>query len=262
MGKFFETVPENLAKWVLEQKLFWVATAPLSSTGHVNVSPKGGADFGLLDDKTFWYMDFTGSGNETISHLYEPDNGRITVMFNAFDGPPRIVRFFGHGRVLERRGHVAGDGRAFDEFVKKHDVPVIDSSRSIIIVDIHQVNSSCGYNVPYYEFKSFRTALHSTFSARAEKYNNGVEKEARERYWAFKNAYSLDGLPGMQVGFEVGKKEHIAPIEKMVGPMAQRRYHRDRRFSVWHLLFVAALSAVLTAFWPVLFALLREHIPA
>ena len=65
----------------------------------VNVSPKGGKYFGLIDDKTFWYMDLSGSGNETISHLHEPNNGRITIMFNAFDGPPRIVRLWGKGSL-------------------------------------------------------------------------------------------------------------------------------------------------------------------
>ncbi|KAF5012195.1 hypothetical protein F66182_15282, partial [Fusarium sp. NRRL 66182] len=90
MGKFYETIPETLYTWILTQKIFWVATAPLSGTGHVNVSPKGGPYFGLLDNKTFWYLDMTGSGSETISHIYEPGNGRVTIMFNAFEGPPRI----------------------------------------------------------------------------------------------------------------------------------------------------------------------------
>lgn len=97
MGAFYETIPKSLIQWILEQKVFWVATAPLSGAGHVNVSPKGGEDFGVLDDRTFWYMDLTGSGNETISHLLEPGNGRITIQLNAFDGPPKIVRLYGHG---------------------------------------------------------------------------------------------------------------------------------------------------------------------
>ena len=84
MGAFYEEIPENIYKWILQQKMFWVATAPLAGAGHVNVSPKGGEYFGLIDDKTFWYHDLTGSGNETISHLWEPGNGRITIMFSAF----------------------------------------------------------------------------------------------------------------------------------------------------------------------------------
>lgn len=97
MGKFYETVPEHIAEWTSQQNVFWVASAPLSSSGHVNVSPKGGKEFGLLDEKTFWYGDLTGSGIETASHLHETGNGRIVIMFNAFDGAPRIVRFWGKG---------------------------------------------------------------------------------------------------------------------------------------------------------------------
>jgi hypothetical protein len=95
MGVFYETIPQSLIDWIREQKVFWVATAPLSKAGHINVSPKGGQYFGVIDEKTFWYHDLSGSGNETISHLYE--NGRITIMLNAFEGAPKIVRLWGYG---------------------------------------------------------------------------------------------------------------------------------------------------------------------
>ena len=97
MGVFYETIPGSLINWIREQRVFWVATAPLSSSGHVNVSPKGGQYFGVIDEKTFWYQDLTGSGNETISHLLEARNGRITIMFSAFEGAPKIVRLWGQG---------------------------------------------------------------------------------------------------------------------------------------------------------------------
>lgn len=99
MGVFYEEIPKSLIPWILQQKLLYVSTAPLSGSGHVNVSPKGGPYFGVLDQKTFWYMDLTGSGNETISHLIEPGNGRITIMFNAFEGPPKIIRLWGKGKA-------------------------------------------------------------------------------------------------------------------------------------------------------------------
>jgi len=175
MGQFFETIPDQAVAWILEQKIFWVATAPLSPSGHVNVSPKGGAYFGVLDNRTFWYMDLTGSGNETISHLYEPDNARITVMFSAFEGPPRIVRLFGHGRALEN------GTPAFADFVKKHDVKTIPGSRAIIIVDIHQVAGSCGFSVPYFDFKDYRNTLNETFAKRVERYEQGKSPESMER---------------------------------------------------------------------------------
>lgn len=99
MGHFYETIPENIYNWILEQKMLFVSTAPLAASGHVNVSPKGGQYFGLIDDKTFWYMDLSGSGCETISHLKE--NGRITVMFCGFLGAPRIVRLWGFGELFQ-----------------------------------------------------------------------------------------------------------------------------------------------------------------
>ena len=105
MGVFYETIPSRLQNWCRDQKVFWVATAPLSGNGHVNVSPKGGQYFGIPDESTFWYMDLTGSGNETISHLHERGNGRITIMFNAFEGPPQIVRFWGKG-MFELKGKI------------------------------------------------------------------------------------------------------------------------------------------------------------
>lgn len=175
MGQFFEAIPESLIKWILAQKVFWVATAPLSSSGHVNVSPKGGGHFGVIDTKTFWYLDLTGSGNETISHLYEPNNGRITVMFNAFEGPPRIVRLFGHGRVLEN------GTPGFQTFVKKHEVKLLPGARAIILVNIHQAASSCGFSVPFFEFKEWRTTLDEHFAKRVDKYEKGDPKESMER---------------------------------------------------------------------------------
>lgn len=262
MGQFFEAVPGFIAAWALKQQVFWVATAPLSESGHVNISPKGGLYFGLINDKTFWYMDLTGSGSETISHLYEPGNGRITVLFNAFEGPPRILRLFGHGRVLE---HATP---AFDDFVKKHDVKTIPGARAIVLVDIHQVGTSCGYSVPYFDFKAYRNTLNEFFAKRVDKAVKGETDESMEkcgphlcfssltpltsdapRYWAFKNAWSMDGLPAMHVAQKTGKEQGIAPMSKMVGPLAPQPglYRRDRRFGAHHLVLVAILSALFTS---------------
>jgi Pyridoxamine 5'-phosphate oxidase len=176
MGVFYESIPHSLFNWILAQKVFWVATAPLSGSGHVNVSPKGGPDFfGLLDEKTFWYLDMTGSGSETMSHIYEPGNGRITIQFNAFEGPPRIVRLWGKGRVLEN------GGPEFDQFVERYSVQLVPGTRSIILVDIHQVGSSCGFSVPLYEFKDYRTVLVDYHVKKERKYKAGNEKESLPR---------------------------------------------------------------------------------
>ncbi|KAG9796317.1 hypothetical protein KCU88_g278, partial [Aureobasidium melanogenum] len=215
MGVFYETLPPSLVPWLLDQKVYWIASAPLSGDGHVNLSPKGTYDkggpyFGVIkeplpngtkadrtndqasatdkaasespsdEDKNvvirkFWYMDLTGSGIETTSHLHEPGNGRITVMFMAFTGPPRILRIFGKGTVLEY-------GTAeFNEMISSQNITTIPGTRSIIMVDIHQVGTSCGFSVPYYDFVSFRTTLHDFFEKRvanekAGKRTQGIEQ--------------------------------------------------------------------------------------
>lgn len=171
MGAFFETISPSLIQWILEQQMFTVATAPLRGDGHVNVSPKGGKYFGVIDEKTFWYQELSGSGSETVSHLYEPGNGRITIMFNAFDGPPRILRLYGTGRCLE------GGSADFHDFVKRHKVDCIPGTRSIIIVDVKQVGTSCGFSVPYYDFVGHRDILNNFYRKKQEKYDAGDEKE-------------------------------------------------------------------------------------
>ncbi|ROV92360.1 hypothetical protein VMCG_09123 [Cytospora schulzeri] len=242
MGAFYETIPQSLLQWILQQKMFWVATAPLSASGHANISPKGGAYFGVLDERTFWYMDLTGSGSETIAHLYESGNGRITVMFNAFEGPPRILRLFGHGRVLE------GDTKEFEDFTKKHDVEIIPGSRAIVLVDIHQVGTSCGFSVPFYEFKDFRTTLNEYYARKDAKFREGSSKESIPRYWAQKNSLSMDGLPALHVAQKVRKQERIEPVKKMVGPLAPRHYQNSNRYGLEHLLLVAFVTAIITSF--------------
>ncbi|KAK5121652.1 hypothetical protein LTR85_004824 [Meristemomyces frigidus] len=250
MGAFYETIPQSLIQWIIEQKLFWVGTAPLSSAGHVNLSPKGGQYFGVIDERTFWYMDLTGSGNETISHLLEPNNGRITVLFNAFEGPPKIVRLWGNGRVLEN------GTEAFSTFVDLHKVQTIPGTRTIIVVDIHQVGSSCGFSVPFYEFKEFRPTLNDFFERKDRKFREGKTEESMDRYWALKNAYSMDGLPGMPRGLAAGKREKVTPLKKMVGPLAPTRYRDGQGFGTSQVLVMLLasflLGAILMSYAPLL----------
>ncbi|KAF2757065.1 pyridoxamine phosphate oxidase family protein [Pseudovirgaria hyperparasitica] len=248
MGAFFQTIPKNLISWILEQKVFWIGSAPLSGDGHINVSPKGGMYFGVIDEKTFWYCDLTGSGVETTSHLHEPGNGRICVLFNAFDGPPRIVRLWGKGNVLEY------GSSEFKAFVAKHDVKTIPGVRSIIVVDIHQVGSSCGFSVPTYNFKDFRTTLNEFAEKRLKSDEEGNTKDGMERYWAHKNAYSMDGLPGLQRGYQTLVRDKVAPIKKMVGPYAPTAPRRPPRgvHPVW-LIIVAMFSFIVGILMPVWF---------
>lgn len=155
-----------------------------------------------------------GSGVETLSHLLEPNNGRITVLFNAFEGPPRILRLWGHGRPLEY------GSKEFIEFVAKHDVKTIPGTRAVVVVDIHQVGTSCGFSMPFYDFKEFRTTLNEFFVKRVAAEESGNKKDGIERYWAYKNSESMDGLPGMRRGVETAKREKVAPIKKLVGAAA------------------------------------------
>lgn len=121
-------------------------------------------------------MDLTGSGSETLAHLHEPGNGRITIMLNAFEGAPKIVRLWGHGRVLE-------NGTSdFTKFIEQHKVKTIPGTRSIIIVDIHQVGSSCGFSVPFYDFKEFRPTLNDHFKKLDDKYQaSGEVKDSMDQ---------------------------------------------------------------------------------
>jgi hypothetical protein len=216
MGVFYEKIPVSFTPWILAQKMLWVGTAPLSGDGHINISPKGGTDFGVLDPQTFWYMDLSGSGVETHAHLYERGNGRICVMFMAFEGAPQIIRIWGTGRPIE-------NGTAeFDAFVAEQKVKVIPGSRSIIVVDVHQCATSCGFSVPYYDFKGFRPILNDHFAKKEKKFQEGDEGESIDRYWAWKSQLSIDGLPGMKRGVEYAKKHNVAPLKKMKGKWAPK----------------------------------------
>ncbi|HEX3597757.1 MAG TPA: pyridoxamine 5'-phosphate oxidase family protein [Polyangiaceae bacterium] len=179
MGKLYERIDEPLREFIEGQRVFFVATAPSGSQGHVNVSPKGGDSLRVLAERTVAYLDFNGSGVETVAHLR--DNGRITLMLCAFQGPPKIVRLHGSGVAVEPR-----DGR----FAELHRYfPPSNNVRSIIVVEVTRISDSCGYSVPLYAFEGHR----STLEAWAEK--KGPEKLAE--YRQKKNATSIDGLAGL-----------------------------------------------------------------
>jgi hypothetical protein len=192
MGKFFDEIPSFLFPWIEQQEVFWVASAPLNADGHVNVSPKGlRGSFHIINANKVWYQDISGSGIETISHLRE--NGRITILFNAFQGPPRITRLFGKGTVHE-----------FGTPEYNALIPISDrkpGSRSAIIIDIHKVGTSCGYAVPYYTFQGHRTKLLDYYDKKESADRAaGAEcpsDDGLKAYWALKNLKSIDGLDGL-----------------------------------------------------------------
>ncbi|KAJ7653089.1 hypothetical protein DFH06DRAFT_994559 [Mycena polygramma] len=205
MVQYYDEIFPSLAKWIDQQQVFWVATAPLSGDGHVNVSPKGGEGmFHIVNPRQVWYEDLTGSGAETVSHLGE--NGRITVLFNAFDGPPRIVRLYGRGTVYEF-------GTPEYNTINKCVVLLMTfispesrkpGSRSVIVVDVHKVGTSCGYAVPFFDFKAHRTRLLTWAMKKEDLDVNNTAKDSGlvdglKRYWNTKNTKSLDGLTGLKI---------------------------------------------------------------
>jgi hypothetical protein len=189
-------------------------------------------------------MDLTGSGIETHAHLHEPSNARIVIMFTAFVGPPRILRLWGHGRVLEN------GSSEFDAFVADHKVPLKPGSRSIVMVDIDQVGTSCGFSVPYYDFVAHRPILDDHFAKKDRKFRAGDEKESMDYYWAWKSQRSVDGLPGMKRGVAYAEKLGVKPLRKFVGragESATRGMGASERITVVHLLVVLVLGVVIGA---------------
>ena len=177
MATVHERITPPVREWIERQHLFFVATAPLTGDGHVNVSPKGLDTLRVLDDRRVAYLDLTGSGVETVAHLRE--NGRITLMFCAFAGPPRIVRLQGAGRVVTESD---ADWACLAGRFAPH-----RGQRAFIVVDCDRVSDSCGYSVPLFEYVGQRSKL-------TEWADHRTDEELVE-YRATKNARSIDGLP-------------------------------------------------------------------
>ncbi|KAF7979858.1 hypothetical protein HWV62_40617 [Athelia sp. TMB] len=199
MGKFFDDIPSFLVPWLAEQEMFWVATAPLAG-GHVNVSPKGVRGcFHYVSPTRVWYEDLTGSGIETIAHLREEGNARITIMFSAFQGPPRIARLFGTGTA-----HEYGTPE-YDALLPAHTRK--PGSRAAIVIDVHKVGTSCGYAVPLYAFQAHRTRLLDYFARCEERdrVEQGPADKGLRAYWLEKNMQSIDGLPTLASAHECAR---------------------------------------------------------
>lgn len=187
MAKVFDGITDHQRQWISRQALFFVASAPLAADGHVNLSPKGPiGSFAVLDPHTVAYLDVNGSGSETIAHLRE--NGRICVMFCAFEGPPRILRLHGRGEAV-----LKGD-RRFDELYASADfadASIPEARRSVVRVEVDRVADSCGYGVPLMSFEGHRD--HHALSTAKKVRTMGVA--GYERFQRERGARSLDGLP-------------------------------------------------------------------
>jgi hypothetical protein len=180
MGKLYTELDERLRGFIKAQRLFFVATAPSGPDGHVNCSPKGLDTLLVLGATTVAYLDYVGSGVETIAHLRE--NGRIVIMFCAFEGPPRIVRLHGQGEVIEPSDE--GFAALAAQF------PDSTGARSIIRVHVNRISDSCGYGVPLYRYEGERSQLKAWAERKGPQ---GLLEYQREN-----NLESIDRLPGLR----------------------------------------------------------------
>ena len=174
MGKKLDFITPDLKEFIENQKMFFVGTA--ANEGNVNVSPKGTDSFRVINQNKIVWLNLTGSGNETAAHLIK--NSRMTIMFCAFEGKPMILRLYGKANIYHHRDD------EFHDYVELFTENV--GTRQIIEMDIDLVQTSCGFAVPFMDFKEERTTLNSW----AEKKG----KESIEKYWEDKNTKSIDGF--------------------------------------------------------------------
>jgi hypothetical protein len=185
MGKQYTCIDGRLREFIERQPVYFVATAPLAADGHVNISPKGrSGTLVVIDELTLAYLDFGGSQAETVAHLRE--NGRITLMWCAFEGPPTVVRVHGQGEPVFR------DDPRFADLLGRFE-PTADGSglRAIVLVKADRVSDSCGYAVPFMDYRADRD-LHAQYFDRKGEAEFSAYCERKPLV-----ASSIDGLPGV-----------------------------------------------------------------
>ena len=175
MAKEFTSLTSEHHEFIKAQKVFFVATADRES--RINLSPKGMDSFRLTDNNTALWLNMTGSGNETAAHVLA--DGRMTIMFCAFEGKPIILKLYGKARAIHPRDS------DWEQLVQKF--PATPGARQIFELDIELIITSYGMAVPFFDYKEERSQL-----------NNWAEKKGSEGlndYWLEKNRLSLDGKP-------------------------------------------------------------------
>lgn len=181
MARLFEQIDDKLADWIRQQQMFFVATAPLAVGGCVNCSPKGLDTLRILGPTEIAYLDLGGSGIETVAHIKE--NGRIVLMFCAFEGSPRILRLHGHGTVIER------DHPQFSTLLGTF--PPQPVCRNIIHITLKRISDSCGWGVPFYKYTGQRDEIERAVA--------GKTVEQLRAKAARQNRHSIDGLDGLNI---------------------------------------------------------------
>lgn len=184
MGKEYDAIEGRLREFVEQQPMFFVATAPLARDGHVDLSPKGRrGTLRVLDEHTLAYLDFGGSHAESLAHLRE--NGRITLMWCAFEGPPNIVRVHGTGEAVFR------DDARFENLVAGFEDADGPGLCAVVVVTAELVSDTCGYAVPFMDYVSERD-LHRDFFGRLDDEQFAAYCESKAH-----NGTSIDGLPAL-----------------------------------------------------------------
>ncbi|MGH2616288.1 MAG: pyridoxamine 5'-phosphate oxidase family protein [Thermomicrobiales bacterium] len=198
MGRIFDAIDDSLRQWLTNQPMFFVATAPNDPAGHVNLSPKGGdGTFRVLGPTTVAYVDLVGSGVETVAHLRE--NGRIVLMFNAFTGPPKIVRLHGRGRSIPEEDPEFA--QLLPEFpLSAENRPL---ARGIVTIEVSRIADSCGFGVPRMDMIGERDQLLRWSESQAAKHG----EHWKARYMGANSVASIDGLPGYDVSTPVTADE-------------------------------------------------------
>jgi|SRR5436190_7201642 len=179
MGKVYSVIDDKLRAFIEAQHMFFVATAP-SNGGHINLSPKGLNALRILGPTTVAYIDYVGSGVETIAHLRE--NRRIVLMLCAFEGPPKTMRLHGVGQVIEPQD--AEFGSLLPQF------EVLPGMRAIIRIELTRISDSCGYSTPLYRFDRQRSQLADWAQHKGD---SGLLE-----YQCKTNVSSIDGLAGLR----------------------------------------------------------------
>ncbi|CAM02418.1 hypothetical protein SACE_3140 [Saccharopolyspora erythraea NRRL 2338] len=184
VGKVYARIDDRLRSFIEAQKVFFVASAPLSGSGHVNISPKGRAgSLAVLGEDELAYLDFGGSHAETLAHLRE--NGRIALMWCAFEGPPKVLRVHGRGEPVFR------DDPRWAELVRRFGDADAPGLRAIVVVRAERISDSCGFAVPFMDYREERT-LHADHFGRKTDEEFAAYCESKEH-----NGISIDGLPAL-----------------------------------------------------------------
>ncbi len=175
MGSRYESLRDDLFDFIKDQKIFFVGTA--ANDGTINVSPKGWDSLRVIDANRIVWRNLTGSGNETAAHLAQ--NSRMTMMFCAFTDKPKILRLYGEARAYHPRDEEFAE---LDAMFEPH-----PSSRQLVDFNFNLVQTSCGFGVPFFDYKEERDNMNKWLATK--------EDADIKEYWAQRNAVSLDGQP-------------------------------------------------------------------